>query len=300
MKLTLDKESNSQNCSSYHVGDLPFTKMHGLGNDFVIIDARYSPLSFTGNKKACVIADRYTGIGCDQVIIVTLPRTTEASIAISIYNADGSEVQACGNATRCVGAMFMDALACDTIVVETQSGLRSVYRETDDLVAVNMGVPNFDWWAIPLATAVDTMHIPLTGWPHAEAIGISMGNPHVVIFVTEIELINLSSIGASLEKDSLFPEHTNVEIAQVFSQSHLRVRVWERGVGITRSCGTGACASVVAAIRHGLLARRRTEVIMDGGCLFVTWREDNQVVLSGQTETSFTGLLSDNLISRLF
>ncbi|VBB68982.1 Diaminopimelate epimerase [invertebrate metagenome] len=268
-----------------------FIKMHGLGNDFVVLDNRQSPLVL--NKVAIrAIANRRTGIGCDQLIMLVPPRAaTRADVFMVIYNADGSSAAACGNAARCVGALLMDELGRDTLVIETLAGLLHVYRGQGGLVTVDMGVARLDWREIPLARALDTLHLPVAAGPLADAVGVSIGNPHAVFFVPEAESVDLSTFGPRIECDALFPERTNVEVVQKLGQEQLRVRVWERGVGITHACGTGACAAVVAAVRRGLLPSRQADVILDGGSLFIVLSHNAQITMTGPAVVSFVGAL---------
>ncbi len=267
-----------------------FVKMHGLGNDFVVLDHRQSPL-LLDRAAICAIADRRTGVGCDQLIMLVPPRTTGADVFMVICNADGSNAAACGNAARCVGALLMDELKRNTLIIETLAGLLHLCRSDDGLVTVNMGVARLDWHDIPLAHAMDTLHLPLRAGPLTDAVCVSMGNPHTVFFVPEADAVDLAAFGPRLECNALFPEKTNVEIVQFINYKSLRVRVWERGVGITRACGTGACAAVVAAVRRGLLPSRQAEVLLDGGSLSILWSDNEQVIMTGPAVASFVGTL---------
>ena len=267
-----------------------FIKMHGLGNDFVVLDNRQAPLIL--NRAAiCAITDRRTGVGCDQLIMLVPPRATGADVFMVICNADGSNAAACGNAARCVGALLLDELKRDTMIIETLAGLLHVSRGENGLVTVNMGVARLDWREIPLSHAMDTLHVPLRAGPLTEPVCVSMGNPHTVFFVPAVDSVDLATFCPMLEYNALFPERTNIEIVEKFSDTLLRVRVWERGVGITRACGTGACAAVVAAVRRGLLPRRQAEVLLDGGSLSIVWSENEQVLMTGPAVTSFVGTL---------
>ncbi|KAF0114007.1 MAG: diaminopimelate epimerase [Rhodospirillaceae bacterium] len=277
---------------------LPFIKMHGLGNDFVVLDARKTSFALSA-AVVRAIADRHTGVGCDQLVILEPSHTPEADVFMSIYNADGTEAGACGNATRCVGAVLLHETGRGAAVIETRAGRLPVRREAGSLVTVDMGVPGLDWRDIPLARAADTLHLPVhlpvVGEGTVDAVGVSMGNPHAVFFVRAATTVDLAALGPPLEHDSLFPERTNVEVVEVWERERLRVRVWERGTGITRACGTGACAAVVAAVRRGLLPERRAEVVLDGGELSVSWRDDGRVIMTGPAVISFTGLLPAEL-----
>ena len=261
--------------------------MHGLGNDFVVFDARVLPIEL--DKDAiCVISNRRTGIGCDQVIILEPPRSQASDLFMRIYNADGSEVGACGNATRCVAERVMDELATSYLTIETQAGLLKT-NQTENGVTVNFG-PAYDKWdTIPLSKEKNTLHLDISEGILSDPVCINIGNPHLVFFVDHLESIPLAELGPKLEHNTLFPERTNVEIVQVITKNHLKVNVWERGVGITQACGTGACAALVAACRRNI-AGRCAKVELPGGILEVEWLEDNQVLMTGPTAVSFTGI----------
>jgi len=267
----------------------PFLKMHGAGNDFVILDARSRPWEIDG-KVASNIADRRTGVGCDQLILVGPPRQPGADAFMTIYNSDGSEVSACGNATRCVAWMLMAESGLGQVTIETKAGLLSASAAGEKLIAVDMGPARLDWDQIPLASAMDTLHLPMASGDLTDPVGVGMGNPHAVFFVPNAEAVALSEIGPVLEHDKLFPERTNVEVAQILSPERIRMRVWERGAGITLACGTGACATLVAAARRGLTGRK-AEVVVDGGVLTIEWRDDNHVIMTGPVALAFSGTL---------
>ncbi|MBF0093930.1 MAG: diaminopimelate epimerase [Alphaproteobacteria bacterium] len=272
---------------------VPFVKMHGLGNDFVVLDARSRAFSLDADRIRA-IADRHTGVGCDQLVVMGPARAGEADVFMSIYNADGDEVSACGNATRCVGALVMNEGGGDRVVVETRAGLLDARRAEGGGVEVDMGPARLEWDEIPLSRRVDTLHLPLIRGPLADPVGVSMGNPHAVFFVPDVHAVDLTSHGPVLEHDPLFPERANIEAVQVLDRARLRMRVWERGTGITRACGTGACAALVAAARRGL-ADRRAEVILDGGSLEIEWRGDGRVMMTGPVAASFSGVLHGSL-----
>jgi diaminopimelate epimerase len=269
-----------------------FIKMHGLGNDFVVLDARRAPLGLSG-AQVRAIADRRTGVGCDQLIV--LEPSHRADAFMRIRNADGSEVTACGNAARCVGRVLMDEKEADTVLIETASGIARARDAGDGLVSVDMGAPRTGWRDIPLSQECDTLHLRLSRGALADPVAVSMGNPHAVFFVADAESVALAELGPSLETDPLFPERANISVAQVTSPESLRLRVWERGAGLTRACGTGACAAVVAAHRRGLIGRRAT-VALDGGELAIDWREDDHVWMTGPAATSFSGELNAGLL----
>ena len=259
---------------------VPFVKMHGLGNDFVVLDARTHGLPPITERIAAALADRKTGIGCDQLIVIE--PASAADFRMRIFNADGSEAAACGNATRAVGLLHGGPAR-----IETLAGILAT-TPADGGIAVDMGPPRFDWDTIPLAYAMDTLHMPV-GWDELEdPAGVNMGNPHAVFFVPDCGAVPLTSLGPLIEHDPLFPERVNVGVATVVDRATIRLRVWERGVGETRACGTGACAAAVAAMRRGLTERRVT-VRLQGGDLVIAWREDGHVEMTGGATVSFRG-----------
>jgi diaminopimelate epimerase len=272
---------------------IPFRKMHGLGNDFVVLDARRDRFAL-GARQAAAIADRKTGIGCDQLIVLKKPTDSSADIAMQIFNADGSEPGACGNATRCIARLVLDETGRREVVIETPSGLVSGAAQ-GDLVTVDMGKARTDWREIPLAQALDTLALPIESGPLKTPVATSMGNPHATFFVDDAESVPLATLGPALEHHALFPERVNVGVAQILDRSHLRLRVWERGTGITLACGTGACAAAVAAVRRGL-ADRKVEVRVDGGVLGIEVRADGTVLMTGPVATAFTGELAPELL----
>jgi diaminopimelate epimerase len=264
---------------------LPFTKMHGLGNDFVVIDARSRPVMLTDDQK-WRIADRRRGIGCDQLIVVE--RSTRADVFMRIFNPDGTEAGACGNATRCVAGRLMAENGVERIVVETISGLLETKAADRGDIAVDMGEVKTDWRDIPVAEACDTLHLPVRLGPLVDPVGVNVGNPHAVFFVPDVATIDLEKLGPELEHAPLFPERANIEIVQRLASGRLRMRVWERSAGITQACGSGACATLVAAARRGLTGRK-AEVVLDGGTLTVEWLANNHVLMTGGWTTSFQG-----------
>jgi diaminopimelate epimerase len=264
---------------------LPFTKMHGLGNDFVVIDARSRPIVLTDDQKRR-IADRRRGIGCDQLIV--LERSARADVFMRIYNPDGTEAGACGNATRCVAGRLMAENGVERIVVETISGLLQTRAADRGDITVDMGQVKADWRDIPVAEACDTLHLPLTLGSLSDPVGVNVGNPHAVFFVPDVAAIDLEQIGPALEHAPLFPERANIEIVQRLASNRLRMRVWERGAGITQACGSGACATLVAAARRGLTGRK-AEVVLDGGTLTIEWLPNDHVLMTGGWTASFQG-----------
>jgi len=275
---------------------LPFRKMHGLGNDFVVIDLRRHPHAFSA-ADVRRIADRRTGVGCDQFITIEPPRSPGATAFMGIRNFDGSEAGACGNATRCVAHLLMAESAADSVVVETVSGLLPAQRAGAGLVTVDMGPARFDWRAVPLAEPRDTLHLDIGAGPLHDPVAVSMGNPHAVFFVDDVDAVPLDEVGPALEHHPLFPERANIEAVQVLSPDRLRMRVWERGAGITQACGSGACAAMAAAVKRGLSADK-AEVVLDGGSLNMEWRaSDGHVLMTGAVATSFTGTLNESLLA---
>lgn len=269
----------------------PFLKMHGLGNDFVVIDARERPLKLS-ETQARLIADRRLGVGCDQLLILEKPKNPKlADVFMRILNPDASEAGACGNGTRCVADLLMREGGRDHLVIETIAGLLDAERASGNRVTVDMGPARLDWREVPLKEACDTLHIPLTLGPLSDPVGTNMGNPHATFFVADAEKIDLASLGPVLERHAMFPERANIGIVQVLSPEKLRFRVWERGAGITMACGSGACAALVAASRRGLTGRK-ANVVLDGGELEIEWAKDGHVMMTGPVAISFTGTLA--------
>lgn len=259
-----------------------FVKMHGLGNDFVVLDRRSEPLPPVTSHFARRLADRHEGIGCDQLVVLEPARTTGCDLRMRIFNADGGEVDACGNASRAValllGTPAQIEVGGNVIAVQPQAGSASI----------DMGVPRFEWDAIPLAYPMDTLAMPV-GWDElAEPAAINVGNPHVVFFVEDAGAVALDALGPRIETDPLFPQRINVNVATVESRDRLRLRVWERGAGLTRACGTGACASAVTAMRRGLTEHAVT-VALPGGELTIVWNADGRITMTGGAAESFRG-----------
>lgn len=277
---------------------IPFVKMHGLGNDFVVFDGRRDPAVLDlDNATAARIADRKTGVGCDQLIVIEPARDELADAFMRIRNNDGGEVEACGNATRCVANIVMGELGRKDVIIETVVGLLDANRLADGRVTVDMGQVRLDWRDIPLGQAVDTNHIPLSLGGLSDAVGVNVGNPHAVFFVDDAESIDIEKLGPVLEHHEMFPERANIEVCSIIGENRIRMRVWERGVGVTRACGTGACAAGVAAARRGLTGRK-TEIILDGGPLTIEWLPDDHVLMTGPVATSFSGFLHGSLLGQ--
>jgi diaminopimelate epimerase len=268
---------------------LPFLKMHGLGNDFVILDDRAGKLGLTVERRR-TIAHRQLGVGCDQLIVLEPPTERGADIFMRIYNPDGSEAGACGNATRCVASLVMDERRSDQVTVQTISGLLESQKAGKGLIAVDMGMARLDWRDIPVAGPCDTNHLPVGLGPLQDPVGSNMGNPHATFFVDDLDAISLAELGPKLERHSFFPERANIGVAQMMSPSRLRLRVWERGTGLTLACGSGACAAGVAAARRGL-AGRKVEIEMTHGTLGIEWMRDGRVTMTGGYALSYTGEL---------
>jgi diaminopimelate epimerase len=281
--------------------DLTFRKMHGLGNDFVIIDGRHltARAAGLGPDQTRAIAERRTGLGCDQVIVMEKPEAANGSadVFMRILNNDGSEAQACGNATRCVADLVMNELGRDHVTVQTVAGLLKAERLADGRIAVDMGTPRLEWQQIPLAEEVDTNRLPLAIGALQHGVAVNVGNPHAVHFVDDVAAVPLEKLGPVLETDPLFPEKANIEAAQVLDRSTIRMRVWERGVGITQACGSAACATLVAAVRRGLTGRK-AELVLDGGSLDLEWREDGHIVMTGPVAYVAEGTLSPSLLGK--
>ncbi|MDH3738411.1 MAG: diaminopimelate epimerase [Alphaproteobacteria bacterium] len=273
--------------------------MHGLGNDFVVIDARERPLS-VAVAGACALADRHTGVGFDQLIIVEPPSDSRANAFMRIRNADGGEVSACGNAARCVARLLFEEGAQSDVVLETAAGLITAHQVVDGAqhYTVDMGPARDGWQDIPVARECDTDHLPLALGPLSDPVGVNVGNPHAVFFVADADAVPLDQLGPPLEHDPLFPERANISAAQIIDPATLRLRVWERGVGLTQACGTGACAAAVAAHRRGLTGRA-VQVRLDGGELDIEWLVDGHVTMSGPASVSFTGAFDDAVLAAM-
>jgi diaminopimelate epimerase len=263
-----------------------FVKMHGCGNDFVIVDGRSEPLALSP-ARAAAIADRHTGIGCDQLVVIQTAGPG-ADAFMRILNPDGSEAGACGNATRCVAQVLSRETGKTSIVIRTISGDLPALLCPDGQIQVDMGPARLDWNDIPLARPMDTLRLDLSADTVAEPAAAGMGNPHATFFVADLDAIPIPRIGPLLEHDRLFPQRANIGFAQVLDAATIRLRVWERGAGLTLACGSGACAALVNANRRDL-TNRRARVILDGGALEIEWRDDGHVLMTGPVATAFTG-----------
>jgi diaminopimelate epimerase len=269
--------------------DAPFLKMHGCGNDFVVLDSRVHDLAITP-ARAAVLADRHRGVGCDQVIVLE-PPPAGADVFMRIRNPDGGEVGACGNATRCVASLLAAESGRHAFTIRTISGDLPSEVRADGTVTVDMGPARLDWRDIPLAGPADTLHLDLAEAPVADPAACSMGNPHATFFVPDLAAVPVERIGPVLERAALFPERANIGFVQVLAPDRIRLRVWERGTGLTLACGSGACAALVNAARRGL-TRRRATVQVDGGELVIEWRADGHVLMTGPVATAFRGAVA--------
>jgi diaminopimelate epimerase len=275
----------------------PFRKMNGLGNDFVVLDARRHPLAID-EAKARAIADRRTGIGCDQLIVMEPSKT--ADVRMRIWNNEGFEVESCGNASRCIADLLFEEKAASRATIDTLGGFLSCSRAGDGLITVDMGMPRFGWKDIPLSEPfADTRHIELQVGPidapliHSPSV-VNVGNPHCIFWVNDLDVVDLARIGPMLEHHPLFPERANITLARVDAKDRMTLKVWERGAGLTRACGTAACAATVAAARIKLTGRNVT-VTLPGGDLLIAWREDDHILMTGSIAYEFDGTLPAHL-----
>jgi diaminopimelate epimerase len=272
----------------------PFLKMHGLGNDFVILDGRSSPLDLSLERRR-TISHRQLGVGCDQLIVLEKPTDRDADVFMRIYNPDGSEAGACGNATRCVASLMMDEGRTDQVTVQTISGLLESQKTGQSpnglpVISVDMGPAKLDWREIPVREACDTTHMPVGIGSLQDPVGTNMGNPHATFFVDDALAPALDPVAAELERHPFFPERANIGLAQMIGENRLRLRVYERGTGFTLACGSGACAAGVAAARRGL-AGRKVEVEVAHGALGIEWMHDGRVTMTGGISLSYKGEL---------
>ncbi len=266
---------------------LPFMKMHGLGNDFVVIDRRKGGRAVTA-VEARAIGDRHRGVGFDQLAVIE--PSEDATADLIFFNADGSLSAACGNATRCIARHLLDELGVSHLTLKTERGILACEDAGDGLTRVNMGAPFLDWQDVPLAEALDTLELPIDGAPTATG----MGNPHCTFFVDDAEAVDLEARGAEIERHPLCPERTNVQFVSLLGENHLRMRVWERGVGVTLASGSSSCAVAVAAHRRGL-TDRAVKIDLDGGRIWVDWRDDG-VWMTGPTQHVFSGVFTADFL----
>lgn len=275
--------------TGHHLG-LPFLKMHGLGNDFVVIDSRGTVREVTA-ALARALGDRHRGVGFDQLAVIETGRDTD--LDLMFWNADGSMAGACGNATRCIARREMELTGKAQVTLRTERGVLTAVDAGGGLTSVNMGAPLLDWEQIPLAQACDTLNLPIEGAP----VATGMGNPHCTFFVDDADAVDLEALGATFEYHPLFPERTNVQFAHVIGPDHLRMRVWERGVGVTLASGSSSCAVAVAAARRGLTGRT-VRLSLDGGEIAIDWRTDG-VWMTGATSHVFNGELTADFLDGL-
>ncbi|MEC8662136.1 MAG: diaminopimelate epimerase [Pseudomonadota bacterium] len=274
-----------------------FAKMHGLGNDFVILDWRNDPDRRVPAAAAQRLADRRLGIGCDQILVIR--PSQEADIRMDILNQDGSLSGACGNGTRCVADLVMAETGADRISIVTDGGMLSAWRAADDQISVDMGPVFTGWQDVPLAESMDTLHVPLGVAGLPDAVCHALGNPHAVVFVEDAEGLDLARLGPQVEQSSLFPDRVNLSVLSRRDDGSFRMRVWERGVGITMACGSGACASGVAIARRGL-GGDVNKIVMDGGAVTIAWQRDNgHVVITGPVAYVASGYLSPEISALL-
>ena len=266
---------------------VPFLKMHGLGNDFVIIDARKTESPIT-SQVAKAIGERHFGVGYDQLVVMT--NSQKADVELIFWNSDGSLSDACGNASRCVARLIMDENNSEEITLKTGSGVLLARKGSNGFISVNMGHPQLDWDLIPLKEKVDLLELPIEGRPAA----VGMGNPHCVFVVDDVNLVELVSWGSKIETHELFPKKTNVEFIQIIDQKNIRQRTFERGAGETLACGSGACAVAVVAHLKGL-TERNVNIYLDGGQLSIDWSEDG-IWMTGPTSFVFKGILSSEFL----
>jgi len=270
---------------------IPFKKMHGCGNDFIVLDGRTSPLSLSA-AQVRALADRRRGIGCDQLVIIGASKTADASMII--YNCDGTSIATCGNATRCIADILMREKNVTHVTMETEAGIREGWRDGDLDVRVDMGAPRTHWSDIPLSESRNTLHLGLQEGPLMDPVAVSMGNPHAIFFVPQIDVIQMDVHGARLEHNPLFPARANISAVPVLAPDHLRMKVWERGTGETLACGSAACAAVVAGYRRSLCERNAT-VDLPGGTLQIEWQseaEGGHVMMRGSVTYVYDGSIS--------
>ncbi len=279
-------------------GAIPFRKMNGLGNDFVVLDGRARVISMD-EVKARAIADRKAGIGCDQVIV--LKKSDVADVRMLVWNNEGGQVESCGNASRCVADMLFDEKKTTTATIDTLGGFLAARKAGDRLVTVDNGVPRFDWKDIPLSEPFhDTRHIELQVGPidhpliHSPSV-VNVGNPHCIFWVDDLDVVDLSKVGPMLEHHHLFPQRANISLARVDSRDHVTLKVWERGAGLTKACGTAACAVMAAGARIKIIDRK-CRITLPGGDLMMEWREsDDHVLMTGPVAYEFDGVLPSEL-----
>ena len=268
-----------------------YTKMHGLKNDFIIIDGREKKISLNKNKIK-QISDRKRGLGCDQVVILEKPKK-KASVFVKFYNSDGSKTKACGNAARCVAFLLMREYKRKKIIIQTEASLLNAYLVNNKNVSVDIGKAYFKWNQIPLKKKINTDEIDFKVNSHIKPALVNVGNPHIIFFVKNLKKINIKKIGPKIERNSLFPERINVNFAKILNNSKIELRVWERGSGITKACGTGASATTVAAIKNKLINKRICHIHMEGGKLKIEYKKNGHIVMTGPIKIIKKGVLNN-------
>ena len=269
-----------------------YTKMHGLKNDFIIIDARTKKI-FLNKKNIRKISNRKKGLGCDQVVIIEKPKKKKTSAFIKFYNSDGSITKACGNATRCVAFLLMKEFKRKKIALETESTLVNAFLTKNNQVSVDIGKAYFKWKQIPLKRKVNINKVNFNIDSYINPTLINVGNPHIIFFMQNLKKINLKKVGPKIEKNPLFPERINVNFAKILKNNKIELRVWERGAGITKACGTGASATAVAAIKNKLINKRICYIHMDGGKLKIEYKKNGHIVMTGPIKTVKKGILNN-------
>ena len=271
-----------------------FRKMNGLGNDFVVLDGRNYNLRLN-SEAAALIGNRDAGIGCDQLILIE--PSMKADVTMRIFNQDGSEVESCGNASRCIADILLAETQRGQVTIDTRGGLLSCTKAGDGLVTVDMGMPKFDWQDIPLAHPVeDTSQVPITVGELSHPSCVNVGNPHAIFWIDQINEIDLPTIGPLLECHPIFPQKANISIAQIQANDHISLRVWERGVGITKACGTAACAAAVAGARAQKTSRICT-ISLPGGDIQIEWDSNDHILMTGAVEYEYEGDLPIEMAS---
>ncbi len=268
---------------------LNFLKMHGAGNDFVVVDRRDA--ASLDAEQAKKLADRRFGVGCDQVVV--LEKSKHADVFMRLFNNDGSEIGACGNASRCVGQLVIDETKKKSITIETLAGVLEATR-AEEGITVDMGEPKWEWSDIPLSESRNTLHLGLQEGMLMDPVAVNIGNPHMIFFVRDVDMVDLARLGAKLEHDPLFPKRANVSVVKLLAEDHLVMRTWERGAGLTLACGSAACASVVAGVRRELCKRQAT-VDVPGGTLQIDWKAgegNGRVLMTGPAAKVFEGVIS--------
>ena len=269
-----------------------YTKMHGLKNDFIIIDARAKKI-FSNKKYIQKISNRKKGLGCDQLVIIEKPKKKKTSAFIKFYNSDGSITKACGNATRCVAFLLMKEFKRKKIALETESTLVNAFLTKNNQVSVDIGKAYFKWKQIPLKRKVNINKVNFNIDSYINPTLINVGNPHIIFFMQNLKKINLKKVGPKIEKNPLFPERINVNFAKILKNNKIELRVWERGAGITKACGTGASATAVAAIKNKLINKRICYIHMDGGKLKIEYKKNGHIVMTGPIKTVKKGILNN-------